>query len=93
MCIFIDSDILGLQTMDKEFRKWSKWYGKTYSDYKVTTTIYYMLNLLLLRKQFKVQISVFSSFMMLLFYLPDCFQLDKGDFLRDDVKEKINHAA
>jgi H3 lysine-79-specific histone-lysine N-methyltransferase len=41
------------ETMDTEFRKWMKWYGKKHAEYK----------------------------------------LDKGDFLCDEVKEKINQAS
>ena len=39
--------------MEKEYIKWMKWYGKTYSDYLI----------------------------------------EKGDFLDEDVKEKINNAT
>lgn len=42
-----------LQVMDREFRRWIKWYGKTHTAY----------------------------------------QVDKGDFLEDHMKDRINGAT
>lgn len=62
-----------LQTMDKEFKKWMKWYGKKHGEY--TVSVVFLIY------------SAFEYKRVNRFYR--LCQLERGDFLSEEWKERI----
>lgn len=74
------SKFVHFQTMQEEYKKWMKFYGKTYSDYKVRVILSFKILSISLVNFNLTQVS---------FYL----QILKGDFLCDEMKEYLNNAS
>lgn len=67
--------------MDKEFKKWMKWYGKRHGEYTVSNASFKLLLRIIL------QVHGYSGFVPLICFA--FFQLERGDFLSEEWKDRI----
>ena len=81
--------------MDREFRKWMSWFGKTHKPYKVSYVKFMtIINYIIFPVTFSTHFVCPETFLMLSVPFFVCHRkLERGDFLETKMREKIQSAG